>query len=488
MTEPPTTSLAARLAQLAAEAPDAPAISCGDTTLSRSDLEREADALARDLAERGVRAGDYVSIVLPNDVPHSVATVATWKLGAVPQPLSPKLPVRELAEIIELSRPRLVIGMTDGHVVGGLPALPPDYRAQPVEPGLASLPDVVAPSWKAVTSGGSTGRPKVILAGQPGIYERVAGYSALLRLRPGSTSLVTAPLSHNGPFMVATLTLLAGGHAVLMPRFAAEALLRLVEAHRVTFVFAVPTMMTRILKLPQDVRGSFDLSSIETWVHMGAPCPPEVKEAWLHWLGPEKVFEVYAGTEAQAVTLINGVEWLAHRGSVGRPVVGEIEVRDEMGKAAAPGEIGMVWLRKPSGAPPTYEYLGARSVADEAGWESLGDMGSLDEEGFLYLTGRESDMILVGGSNVYPAEIEAVLLEHPAVLDACVIGLPDEDLGAVPHALVYLGGEVGIDELEEFVATRIAAYRRPRSYEVVDGPLRDDAGKLRRARFVAARR
>ena len=209
----------------------------------------------------------------------------------------------------------------------------------------------------------------------------------------------------------------------------------------------------------------------------------DTPEAWLHWLGPEKVFEVYAGTEAQAVTLINGVEWLAHRGSVGRPVVGEIEVRDEMGKAAAPGEIGMVWLRKPSGAPPTYEYLGARSVADEAGWESLGDMGSLDEEGFLYLTGRESDMILVGGSNVYPAEIEAVLLEHPAVLDACVIGLPDEDLGAVPHALVYLGGEVGIDELEEFVATRIAAYRRPRSYEVVDGPLRDDAGKLGRAAF-----
>lgn len=482
------TSFAARLTRLAAENPGAPAITCGDRTLSRADLEREAEALARDLAERGVRAGDYVSIVLPNNVTHPVATVATWKLGAVPQPLSPKLPVRELAEIIELTQPALVFGSTDARVVGDIPALAPDYQARPVEPGLAPLPDLVAPSWKAATSGGSTGKPKVILAGQPGIYERVGGYSNLLQLRSDSTALVTAPLSHNGPFMVAALTLLAGGHAVLMPRFDAEELLRLVDEHQVTFVYAVPTMMTRILKLSPALRRSFDVSSIETWVHMGGPCPPEVKDAWLHWLGPEKVLEVYAGTEAQAVTLINGVEWLAHRGSVGRPVVGEIDVRDADGKPCSPGEVGRVWLRRPAGVPVTYEYLGAEAIADADGWESLGDMGSIDEEGFLYLTGREGDMILVGGANVYPAEIESVLMEHPAVLDACVIGLPDEDLGAVPHALVYLSAAVRFDELDEFVSTRVAAYRRPRSYEVVDKPLRDDAGKLRRARFATERR
>jgi bile acid-coenzyme A ligase len=482
------TSLAAKLKQLAQEAPDAPAITSSNATLTRRELDLRAEALARDLKGRGVGVGDYLSIVLPNTLEHPIATVAAWKIGAVPQPLSPKLARQELAEIIELTKPAMVIGITDASVVGSTPAQPGDYIWSPLPADEEPLSDAISPSWKAPTSGGSTGRPKVIRAGQPGIFERVSGFTALLRLHPGSASLITAPLSHNGPFMATMLTLLVGGHAIVMPRFDAEALLKLVSRHRVTWVFAVPTMMIRIWKLPAKVRERYDISSIETWAHMAAPCPPEIKEAWINWLGPETILEAYAGTEAQAITLIDGKQWLSHRGSVGRPVVGEIQIRDDDGRPLSAGQIGRVWMRRPSGAPPTYEYLGAEPLADDDGWETLGDMGWFDAEGYLYLADRDSDMMLVGGSNVYPAEVEAAILEYPPVLDVCVIGLPNDDLGSAPHAIVQADGDLDLDELANFVGQRLAPYKRPRSYEVVSEPFRDEAGKLRRGDLVAARR
>jgi bile acid-coenzyme A ligase len=220
---------------------------------------------------------------------------------------------------------------------------------------------------------------------------------------------------------------------------------------------------------------------------MAAPCPQWLKQAWIDWLGPDTVLELYAGTELQALTVVSGSEWLAHPGTVGRPVIGEVEVRDPDGAVLASGEIGELWLRRGADQPPPYRYIGATARSAPAGWESLGDMGYVDDEGYVYLTDRQTDMILVGGENVYPAEIEAALDEHPAVLSCCVIGLPDADLGNAPHAIVELADPVSDDELIAHLRERLAPPKVPRTIERIDHSLRDDAGKVRRPALRAAR-
>ncbi|HQP21184.1 MAG TPA: AMP-binding protein, partial [Phenylobacterium sp.] len=197
--------------------------------------------------------------------------------------------------------------------------------------------------------------------------------------------------------------------------------------------------------------------------------------------------ELYAGTEAQAVTTITGTEWLTHRGSVGKVTVGEMIAVGEDGSFLPPGEIGEIYMRRPAGAPPSYKYVGATAKTLEGGWESLGDIGYFDAEGYLYLADRRTDMILVGGSNVYPAEIEAALEEHDAVQSCAVIGLPDEDLGNKVHAIVQTKGVVDEASLRAHLADRLVTYKQPRSYEFVDEPLRDDAGKVRRSALRDAR-
>jgi bile acid-coenzyme A ligase len=309
----------------------------------------------------------------------------------------------------------------------------------------------------------------------------------VFRLPTSGGALITAPLGHNAPFCSAALAVLLGGHAVLMPRFDATEALRLIQEHRIRWVYAVPTMMARIWKLPAEVRDGFDLSTVEVWLHMAAACAPALKEAFLGWLGPGVVWELYGGTEAQSVTLLDGHEWLAHRGSVGRPVSGAMEVRDDDGAVVPAGTVGRIWLRREDGAPETYRYLGATATADGAGWETLGDLGWVDDDGYVYLADRDSDMFTVGGVNVYPAEIEAVLLEHDAVLDACVVGLPDEELGAVPHALVLPRNGADLDDLGPWLAERLAPHKRPRAFELVTEALRDDAGKVRRSDLRAQR-
>jgi bile acid-coenzyme A ligase len=215
--------------------------------------------------------------------------------------------------------------------------------------------------------------------------------------------------------------------------------------------------------------------------HLAEPCPVWLKEAWIDWLGPERIYELYAGTEGQMLTVITGTEWLEHRGSVGRPMGGEVQICDEDGDVLPARQEGEVWLRS-SRSTPSYRYVGAEPRARPGGWESLGDMGWLDEDGYLYLGDRSQDMILVGGSNVYPAEIESALSEHPLVRSCAVIGLPDDDRGNRVHAIVEADpAAVSADELIAFTAERLIAYKRPRTVEFVDLPLRDDAGKVRRS-------
>jgi bile acid-coenzyme A ligase len=347
----------------------------------------------------------------------------------------------------------------------------------------------VGPSWKAPTSGGSTGRPKVIVSGQAACTEHVLARAEGLRIdrsEAGASSvfLATAPLHHNAPYMFSLMALLQGHHVVLMQRFDAARTLELIGEHGVTWLYLVPTMMGRMLRVPAAAWETADLASLRTALHVGAPCPPEVKRAWLARLpAPEILLELYSGTESQASAMIDGRDWLAHPGSVGRVTRGQMRVCDDDGRECPPGVIGEVWMR-PDDAP-TYHYLGATARAVD-GWESLGDMGSFDDEGYLYLADRRADMIVVGGANVYPAEVEAALVAHPEVADAVVVGVPDEDLGRVVHAVVHPAPGAGpglAGRLTGELADRLARHKIPRTVELADHPLHDDAGKVRRGAF-----
>jgi bile acid-coenzyme A ligase len=470
-------SFARRLTDLATADPDRLAVSCGESRLTRRQLDEAANALARDLAGRGVGEGDMVTIALPNSTDWFVAMAAAWKLGAVPQPVSAKLPPREIEAIVELADPRVVIGGSEA-VVAGRSWLA-EGHTPPAGTDTSPLPDAVSPAWKAPTSGGSTGRPKLIVSGERSLLDPAG--PPPLRYTPDGCLVMPGPLYHNGPIVWACQALLWGDHVVVLPRFEPEATLAAVEAHRADVIYMVPTMMKRVWRLPEEVRDRYDLSSLNTVWHLAEPCPMWLKEAWIGWLGPERIVELYAGTEAQVATVIDGVEWLEHRGSVGKPLGGEIMITDPLGNQVPAGTEGEVWMRGLRDRP-TYRYVGAEARRLDGGWESLGDHGHVDEDGYLYLGDRIQDMILVGGANVYPAEIEAALQEHPDVRSCVVIGLPDEDKGNRIHAIVEADpAEVSDETLLVFLGDRLARYKLPRSVEYVDEVLRDDAGKVRRS-------
>ena len=472
-----------RMRDLAAADPDAPAVTVGATTMTRAQLEDRSDALARVLLDRGIEVGDLVSFVLPNGTDWFVTVEALWKVGAVPQPLNAKMADPEIAAVVDLAQSKLIVTTDAARFPDRVCVAPSDRLDDGRE-----LPDVVSPYWKAPTSGGSTGRPKLILAGNAAELDpEVPLLSETLGIPPGGCLVMPGPLYHNGPLIWCWMTLLAGAHVALQERFDAEGVLRLIQDERADVVYLVPTMMKRIWRLPEEVRNAYDLSSLKLAWHLAEPCPAWLKHAWIEWIGPERLIELYAGTEAQLMCIILGTEWLTHEGSVGRPVGGEISVRDPEGNEVPVGEQGEIWL-KSTAAAPTYTYVGAEARASDDGWESLGDMGRVDAEGYLYLGDRTSDMILVGGANVYPAEIEGVLGEHPAVRSVAVIGLPDEDKGNRVHAIVEAEpGSVTDDELITWVRERLSIYKVPRTVELVTEPLRDDAGKVRRAALRAER-
>jgi bile acid-coenzyme A ligase len=421
-----------------------------------------------------VRQGDYVTIVLPNSIEWAQAVLATWKLGAVPQPLSARLPDAELAGLLELRPPALVVGRADPN--GRSPSVAGDFTPDAAvsdEP----LPEMVSPVWKAMGSGGSTGRPKLIEAGGDSRIPAAAGYP--LGAQEGDVNLLSVPLSHNTGFTTFAVGLVQGHHLVLMPRFDPHEFLRLVTQHRVTFLATVPTIMQRLLPVYRADPDAYDLSSIRRFWHLASACPPAIKQAWIDLLGPEVIWELYGGTELQALTFISGEQWLTHPGSVGVVVAGEMKVLDDDGNECPPGVSGEIYMRPPPGSAPTYRYVGATAKSRD-GWDSLGDLGYFDADGFLYLNDRRVDMFTVGGRNVYPAEIESALSEHPNVLSCLVVGVPDDDMGQVPHAIVQADG---LDEaaVRAFLSERIAGYKVPRTVEFSDTPLRDDAGKARRS-------
>jgi bile acid-coenzyme A ligase len=465
-----------RLEELATQQPDAPAVSCQDDTVTRAQLLALGNNLALYLAQHGTKEGDMVTVAVPNSIDFFIAYVAAWRLGATPQPISSRLPQRELDALIELANPSAIVGVPQGEYPGRT-CVPLGFRAP--DGDASHLPSVISAAWKAPTSGGSTGRPKLIVSGDPAALDPTAPVPLLMD--PGGCLVMPGPLYHNGPAVWSCQAWLHGLHVVLLPKFDAEETLRAIEEHRGSVLYMVPTMMKRILRLADETRLKYDVSSLRVVWHLAEPCPEWLKQAWIDWLGAEKIFELYAGTEAQTATIISGIEWLTHRGSVGRVIPGTVKITGEDGQELPVGEMGEVWMRSLRESP-TYRYVGATARTLEGGWESLGDMGRLDDEGYLYLGDRASDMILSGGANIYPAEIESALQEHPQVRSCAVIGLPDEDKGSIVYAIVEADRQqVSDDDLKAFLNERLVTYKVPRIFEFVDAPLRDDAGKVRRS-------
>ncbi|MGQ3031368.1 MAG: AMP-binding enzyme, partial [Ferrovibrionaceae bacterium] len=272
-----------------------------------------------------------------------------------------------------------------------------------------------------------------------------------------------------------------GATVIVMERFDAAAALALIARHRVSHAQWVPTMFVRLLKLPEAQRKAHDLSSLVCAVHAAAPCPIEIKQRMIDWWGPI-VWEYYAGTEANGATIISSAEWLTHKGSVGRAVLGEIHVMNDRDEEVAVGEQGVIYF----GNGPGFEYLNdpekTASSRNARGWSTLGDIGRVDAEGYLYLTDRVANMIISGGVNIYPQEIENILICHPGVADVAVIGVPDDEFGEAVKAVVQPAAGEGsarlADELVALCRDRLAHYKCPRSVDFVDSLPRHPNGKL----------
>jgi bile acid-coenzyme A ligase len=453
------------------------AITCDGQSVTAGELESNANRKARQYAEFGVKEGDLVTVALPNGIEFAESVFAIWKLGATPAPISAALTETERNAIVALANPAIVVGVPEGLYPGRV-CIPVGF-VPPVDVVDTPIwPHRVSPSWKALMSGGSTGTPKLIVSTRSSELDLNSG--SRTGMRKGGVVLVAGPLYHNAPFGMLAVAVATGCHVVLLRRFNALAALEAIERYRVDQVTLVPTMMLRMWRALQENPGRFDISSLRNVWHMAAPCPPWLKEAWIDLVGAENLFEMYGGTEGHAQTIITGTEWLEHRGSVGRPTGGQMQILDADGQELPPGEVGEIFMRPPHGSPPTYRYVGAEARA-RGEWESLGDLGWMDADGYLYISDRRTDMIVTGGANVYPAEVEAAIVEHPAVESAVVVGVPHEDLGRVVHAVVQTTGPLNSEELQEFVSQRLVRYKVPRTFRFVDHSLRDDAGKVRRS-------
>jgi len=469
------------LAELAQNRPDKKAIICEDKSLTYKQLDLQSSQLAWAYRLKGVKANDLVTVALGNGLEFFTVCVALWKLGATPQPVSYRLPKKELQAIVKLAQSSLVVGV-DQALLPDHACIPPGFSPDPSLPD-SPLSDIIAKAWKAPTSGGSTGRPKLIVSGDTA--ELDVSLDSVVRIPRDQASLIPGPLYHNGPFITAMHSLLRGNQVIVMTKFDSEQCLQLIEQYQISWTEMVPTMMQRIWRLPENVRNQYDLSSLKTLWHMAAPCAPWLKEIFIGWLGGDVICELYGGAEGHGYTWITGTEWMAHKGSVGKVQHGcQVKIVNEKGETLPAGQTGEIYFLPDTGQGSTYHYIGAEPDAIEGGWETLGDIGYFDQEGYLYLCDRKKDMILSGGANVYPAEVEGAIESHPNVRSAIVVGLPDEDLGQKVHALVDAPKGLTQDDLCEYLSEELVRYKIPRSFEFVNEPLRDDAGKARRSQIA----
>lgn len=476
--------------------PEAVAVGSDEASSTWLDLERACHRVGNGLLRLGVAPRERIAILADNSLGWLEAFLGTLRVGAAVVPVNRHGSLDEIAYILDNSRARLLI-VDETHEALGSQASAlvgtPETRVigASFEEWLGaqddSPPPDRGPGFLMGYTSGTTGRPKGVVRplGQSGptLLRDVRPVAEIYGFGVGGAHLVVGPLYHGGPLMFALMALASGQRLVVRKRFDAAETLSLIERERVTSTHMVPTMFVRMLRLADEARTSADVSSLELVIHGAATCPVWVKEAMLDWLGPVLV-EYYGSTEGTGPILATSAEWRAKPGTVGRPRGAiEISIVDGEGNDVAPGQVGTVYFRRPQG-PPEYhedpEKTSRSRLMD--GRFTVGDMGYLDEEGYLFLTDRQIDMIISGGVNVYPAEVEAILLRHPAVADCAVFGIPDDEWGESVLAAVTTidGGGVPEDELIQWCRGQIAHFKCPRSIEFHEALPRDDSGKLRK--------
>ena len=455
-----------------------------DHEVSGKDLEHRAACAASGLERRGVGEGDVVALFMHNGPAYLEAMLACRLLGAYHCPINWHFKADEAGFILKDSGARLLVaepellaqihtstevvtdwrGLVEGH---------DPWRGAPR-----------APRTNMPYTSGTTGRPKGVRRMPATEAQRTLAldlYRMVLGVEPGMRAMVSAPLYHSAPNLYAMQALLHGSLLVLEPRFDAERTLALIESHRLTNVYLVPTMFVRLLRLPPETRRRYDLSSLRFVSSTGSPCAPDVKRAMIEWLGPI-ITETYAASELGHVTYIGSREWLERPGSVGRPLgQGVVKILDDQGRELPPGEIGLIYCRQP--AYPDFTYTNnpeARRSLERDGLWCVGDMGYLDADGYLYVADRKSDMVISGGVNIYPAEIEAVLMTMPGVADCAVFGIPDAEFGEGLAAALQLreGQSISAEDVQAFLRARIANYKVPRVVTFHEALPREDSGKI----------
>lgn len=497
---------------------DTALIHCGSVTRTHDEVGERAARIATGLRDLGVGAGDPVAIVLRNDIAFVEVTLAIGLLGAVPVPVNWHWSGEETAFLLSDSKSVVAFVHTDlvRTVRQACPAIPivevgvPDdvaaaYRLEPdqvestgeyadVGQWIArnepwTQPAAGAPMSTIYTSG-TTGTPKGIQR-HPVDAERNARNAALVKevlgIAPRHHTMVTMPLYHSAPNAHAMFCFALGMDITVLPRFDAEEMLRLIQDSRINHVQVVPTMFVRLLRLPTTTRDKYDLSSLEAVVHAAAPCAPEVKREVIDWLGPI-VSEYYGGTETGVVTACTSPEWLAHPGTVGRPVRDAgVRILDEGGAELPVGQSGHIYL-KPVSSWPDFTYVGdpgKRAAIERDGYITVGDIGCLDADGYLFLNDRANDMVISGGVNIYPAEVENCLYGLAGVSDVAVFGIPDDEYGEVlaAHVALETGSVLAADDVRAYVKAQLAAFKVPKVV-IFDSQLpREESGKLFKRRL-----
>ncbi|MCY3960255.1 MAG: acyl-CoA synthetase [bacterium] len=465
--------------------------STGEVTTYR-ELDEAVNRLARVLHDRGLREGDHISTLAENHPRYYEAYWAAMTSGLYFTAINRYLSPEEAAYLVNDSGSTVLIttkamATTATKMLDLIPGCPHRLMIDGAVDGFESYEDAVAvmpneplprlpKGGVMLYSSGTTGKPKGILRPLPGVEvhdDSLSGISMLERhllgMSEDSVYLSPAPLYHSAPLMWSAGLHELGGTLVIMDRFDPENFLAYVEQYSVTDSQLVPTMFIRMLKLPEEVRCRYDLSSLKMAVHAAAPCPVAVKEQMIEWWGPI-VQEYYAATEGSGLCFIGPEDWLAHKGSVGKAMVGTLHICDDDGQELPTGEPGLVYFDQET---PPFEYHGDPEKTkdsrhpENSSWTTVGDIGYVDEEGYLYLTDRATFMIISGGVNIYPQEIEACFALHPKVADVAVFGLPDEEMGEYVHAVVQL--EDGIEatdalaeELRSYARQQLAGFKVPR--------------------------
>lgn len=480
-----TTSYARRIAELATDHPDEPiyhhvGIDGNEQAFSWRELDRRSSQLAGALAGRGLATGDRLGIGLRNSPQFTLSVFAAWKLGAIPVPVRWDVPEWELERLREVIAPRVYLGADDLPWIDDTAGL-----------DVPALDDVVSPYANGICSSGSSGTPKVILNASPSVFDPVLSTPLAQAWQPvprPQAVLVLAPMYHVNAF-VALVNLLSGDRIIVLEKFDAARVPEIVERHRISTFTATPTMLKRIADLPGIEQA--DLDSLE-WITQGAaPMPPSLVDRWAKLIGAERIFMAYGMTEAIGLTALRGDEWMAHRGSVGRGFRGtEVRIIGPDGNEVPTGEIGEIYLRSPAYNGSVYLGDTPRPTATVDGFRTVGDLGYLDGDGYLYLVDRRSDLIISGGANVFPAEVELALIDHPRVTDVVVIGLRDPEWGRRVHAIIEPADPhrpPTHDEIVRFAKERLAAYKVPKTIEIVDSIPRTAATKVNRGALVRAR-